>query len=174
MAQEFFIKSAGLEQKVREILPSQGGLGAGFDLSASTQIVPIVDLTESAEGSNVRADLQSAISFKSSTSFFTTNTTDTIISNTGTFRVFGNAFIGDASVNAVARLQLFDASGTSKTVYIARGKTSSSSTAYALAFDFLVKLEAGELLKANSGNALCVIEGVTRQIAALDGTLIDP
>ena len=57
MGQEFFIKSDNLEQKIREILPSQGGLGAGFDLSASTQIIPVVDVTESAEGSNLRSDL---------------------------------------------------------------------------------------------------------------------
>ena len=62
MGQEFFIKSDTLESKVRQLLPSQGGLGAGFDLSASSQIIPIVDLTESAEGSNLRIDLQSAIS----------------------------------------------------------------------------------------------------------------
>ena len=54
MGQEFFINSEELESKIRQILPSQGGKGAGFDLSASTQIIPIVDLTESAEGSNVR------------------------------------------------------------------------------------------------------------------------
>jgi len=174
VGQEYFINSQELENKIRQLLPSQGGAGAGFDLSASTQIIPIIDVTEQAEGSNVRADLQSALSFGSTTSFFTTNATDNIIENTGTFRVFGNAFIGDASVNAVARLQLFDSNGTAKTVYIARGKTSSTATAYALGFDFLVKLEAGEILKANSGNDLCVIEGVTRQIASLDGTLINP
>ena len=54
MAQEFFINSETLETKVRQLLPSQGGAGAGFDLSATTQIVPIIDLTESAEGSNIR------------------------------------------------------------------------------------------------------------------------
>ena len=52
MGQEFFINSQELETKVRQLLPSQGGAGQGFDLSASTQIVPIIDLTESAEGSN--------------------------------------------------------------------------------------------------------------------------
>ena len=61
---EYFINSQELENKVRNLLPSQGGAGAGFDLSASTQIIPIIDLTESAEGSNVRADLQTALSFK--------------------------------------------------------------------------------------------------------------
>ena len=65
MAQEFFINSQELEDKIRQLLPSQGGAGAGFDLSASTQIVPIIDLTESAEGSNVREDLQTAMSFNS-------------------------------------------------------------------------------------------------------------
>ena len=78
MGQEFFIKSADLESKIRELLPSQGGLGAGFDLSASTQIVPIVDLTESAEGSNVRADLQTALSFNDITSFDVGNTIQTL------------------------------------------------------------------------------------------------
>ena len=89
MGQEYFIKSSDLESKVRELLPSQGGLGAGFDLSASTQIVPIVDLTESAEGSNVRADLQTALSFKTATAFAVQNANTTLISNTGYYRVFG-------------------------------------------------------------------------------------
>ena len=81
MGQEFFVKSADLEQKVRELLPSQGGLGAGFDLSASTQIIPTIDLTESAEGSNVRADLQTALSFAKQTSNYLQNVTNqTLIS----------------------------------------------------------------------------------------------
>jgi hypothetical protein len=29
MGQEYFINAEGLEQKVRELLPSQGGAGAG-------------------------------------------------------------------------------------------------------------------------------------------------
>ena len=58
MGQEYFINDQTLENKVRELLPSQGGAGAGFDLSASTQIIPIVDLTESAEGSNLRQDFK--------------------------------------------------------------------------------------------------------------------
>ena len=54
MGQEYFINSQQLESQVRKLLPSQGGIGAGIDLSASTQIIPIVDLTESAEGSSLR------------------------------------------------------------------------------------------------------------------------
>lgn len=32
MPQEYFINSQELETKVRQLLPSQGGAGAGFDL----------------------------------------------------------------------------------------------------------------------------------------------
>ena len=64
MGQEFVIKSTQLEDKINQLLPSQGGAQAGVDLSASTTIIPIVDLTESAEGSGLRVDLQSAISLK--------------------------------------------------------------------------------------------------------------
>ena len=60
MAQEFVIKSKILEDKINQLLPSQGGAQAGIDLSATTQIVPIIDLTESAEGSTLRQDLQTA------------------------------------------------------------------------------------------------------------------
>ena len=89
MGQEFFINSQALEDKISSLLPSQGGAGAGFDLSASTQIIPIIDLTESAEGSSVRADLQTALSFKAVTFTSTSNALATIISSTGYFRIFG-------------------------------------------------------------------------------------
>ena len=89
MAQEYFINSQELEDKIRQLLPTQGGAGAGFDLSASTQIVPIIDLTESAEGSNVRQDLQTALSLNDITSFNTSGETITIVNNTGYYRIFG-------------------------------------------------------------------------------------
>ena len=67
MAEEFTIKSETLEDKINQLLPSQGGYATGLDLSASSMIVPIVDLTESAEGSNIRQDLQTALSKTSTT-----------------------------------------------------------------------------------------------------------
>ena len=99
MGQEFFINSQSLQDKVADLLPSQGGRGAGFDLSGSTQIIPIVDLTEQAQGSNVRADLQTALSFGSVTSFDVSGTSSTIINNTGYYRVFGT-FRGIGSNNS--------------------------------------------------------------------------
>ena len=55
------ITSEALQAEVRRLLPSQRGFGG--DLEASNVIQPIVDLTPTADGSSLRADLQSAVSF---------------------------------------------------------------------------------------------------------------
>ena len=169
---EYFINSQELENKVRELLPSQGGAGAGFDLSASTQIIPVIDLTESAEGSNVRQDLQTSLSFKSVTSFLVSNTTSTIINNTGYFRVFGTAtatFFGSQT-----RFILND--GTSDKVLIdySSGTAGGSAPGTVIAYDFNVFLGAGDSLKATSSGSNFLMIGCTRQIADINGTLVNP
>ena len=92
MGQEFVIKSQKIEDKINQLLPSQGGFQAGVDFSASTTVIPIVDLTETAEGSDVRADLQTALSHNTATAFDVANTTTTIINTTGYFRIFGGVY----------------------------------------------------------------------------------
>ena len=69
MAQEFTIKSQDIEDKINQLLPSQGGQGAGIDFSASTMVIPVVDLTETAEGSSLRQDLQTSLSLTAMTTF---------------------------------------------------------------------------------------------------------
>ena len=94
LGQEFIIKSQQLEDKVNQLLPSQGGFQAGVDLSASTTVIPIVDLTETAEGSSLRQDLQTALSFKQQTTNYLQNVTNTtLINTTGYFRLFGHFII---------------------------------------------------------------------------------
>jgi hypothetical protein len=89
MAEEFIIKSQDIEDKINQLLPSQGGFQAGVDFSASTMVIPIVDLTETAEGSSLRVDLQSSMSHKSQTAFSVQNATTTVLNTTGYFRIFG-------------------------------------------------------------------------------------
>jgi hypothetical protein len=171
---EYFINSQELEDKVRNLLPSQGGAGAGFDLSASTQIIPIIDLTESAEGSNVRQDLQTAISFDSSTTFLVQGATSTIISNTGYFRVFGNfGAVNSAGAGYYGAFILNDGA-TDKELgrYLAQNGTGQGPIGYI--FDFTVKLKAGDILKCISSASQVVLSGVTRQIADIDGVLTNP
>ena len=169
MAQEFTINSTAIEDKINQLLPSQGGFGAGIDFSASTMVIPIVDLTESAEGSGLRIDLQSALSHTQITSFSVNNATNTVIVNTtGYFRVFGDS---TTNGNTGSSLNLFDGT-TSKNIIAFNGFTSGNFSNDT--FDFIVKIDAGESLRATAANANAIITGSTRQIADLAGNLVNP
>ena len=169
MAQEYFINAETLESKVRQLLPSQGGAGAGFDLSASTQIVPIIDLTESAEGSNVRQDLQTALSLNSVTAFSAIGATETLITNTGYFRVFGSmtSQTGGQAIN-------FALTDGVTTKIIIQYNVQSSAGVVVESYDFVVFLQAGQSLTATTGSSSQKLVGCTRQIADIDGNLINP
>ena len=107
MGQEYFINSENLESTVRKLLPSQGGAGAGVDLSASTQIIPTIDLTPTAEGSILRQDLQTSSSFTSITSFNIANSSSTdLITNTGYWLIQYSVIVVDD--NAQANFTLTD------------------------------------------------------------------
>lgn len=174
MAQEYFINSQTLEDKIRKSLPSQGGAGAGFDLSASTQIIPIIDLTESAEGSILRSDLQTAISFGSATSFSVANATTTIITNTGYFRVFGAYSSNNNNSGSHSGLfQITDGSST-KIIYQVLNPNVANEASIATNFDFNVFMSAGDSLQASSSTAESFLIGCTRQIADITGNLVNP
>jgi len=168
MGQEFVIKSQALEDKINQLLPSQGGLQAGVDLSASTQIIPIVDLTESAEGSDVRSDLQTALSFNSVSNTSVTNATTTILTTTGYYRVFGTCNI---TGTGACSLIINDPTPTSKIILRFNGGSSQN---YTESFDFVILLTAGDSLLVQSLNTASNCNVSTRQIADLAGNLVNP
>lgn len=171
MAQEFVVKNTTLEDKVNQLLPSQGGAQAGVDLSASTMIVPVVNLTEAAEGSILRQDLQLAYTHSSTTHTNVVNALNQVLVNTtGYYRVFGHQM----AVNTVNQnINLFD--GATQKILI-QFNVSSISAQHTSNFDFVVLLKAGETLRAssnvaNNNNFLSI---ATRQIADISGNLINP
>jgi|TARA_R110000823_G_scaffold29259_1_gene84980 rRNA processing protein Krr1/Pno1 len=171
MGQEFFINSQELESKIRQLLPSQGGAGAGFDLSASTQIIPIIDLTESAQGSNLRQDLQTSIGYTGLTNFAVQSATNTtIVSNTGYWRVWGKFAALDAPI---MDLNMFDGTTSKKIVQFS---VSGSNIATGGLFDYIVYVKAGESVRANSPstNLYNWISVSARQIATINGELVNP
>ena len=174
MGSEYFINSQELEDKVRNLLPSQGGAGAGFDLSASTQIIPIIDLTESAEGSNLRQDLQSSISHGSATVFNVSNTSSTVITNTGYWRIIGTSTIsGASSTDRFTNIGINDGA-TTKLIWQHIQPSISTETSTSNNIDLIVFLTAGDslILDVNTSNAF--IAGSVRQIANIDGQLTNP
>lgn len=171
MPQEYFINDETLQEKIRELLPSQGGAGAGFDLSASTQIVPIVDLTESAEGSNVRADLQTAFGYNNSTAMdFGNVSRSTIINNTGYWRVKGICTLqSSTSTTKTANLELYDGS-TYKFLVEFRAVQTTNVETVSIPFDYTIFLSAGKSLVTSVDNDV-VLTGSFRQIADVAGRL---
>lgn len=166
MGQEFIIKSQNLEDKVNQLLPSQGGFQAGVDLSASTTIIPIVDLTESAEGSSIRQDLQTALSLSTVTSNLVDNTTTVLVNTTGYYRVFGvltNNSAGDITID------LTDGT-TTKILFKYFGMTQK----YVQDFDFIVFIPAGVSLRGISSASNATLSVTTRQIADINGNLVNP
>ena len=174
MGSEYFINSQELEDKVRALLPSQGGAGAGFDLSASTQIIPIIDLTESAEGSNVRQDLQTSLSFKN-TVFDVNNASTTVITNTGYWRITAGCTGGyhGATQEEIASITINDGS-SDKAVWSIQVRSDQVYLGFSENVDYTVFLPAGHSLKIVSSSTAVRFKGSVRQIADIDGNLTSP
>ena len=167
MAQEFTIKSENIEDKINQLLPSQGGFGAGVDISASSMVVPIIDLTETAEGSGLRQDLQRSFSLTSVTALQVSNTTSTVANTTGYFRIFGSMFSNAAGVGTFDLTDGF----TSKQIFLYQGTTGYTDNVF---FDFVVYLTAGDSLTVTSSTASVNIDLISRQIADINGNLVNP
>jgi hypothetical protein len=167
------VTSEALQLKLRQLLPSQQGFGT--DLSASDTIIPVIDLTASAEGSDVREDLQKAIAFGSQTAFNVTNTTTVLINTTGFYRIFGVAQNrANSTTTATAQFTMTDGAAT-KIIWGMTSTTASGTTnGNGIQFDFIAFLGVGESLSATSSSANGFLTGSTRQIADINGTLVQP
>jgi len=166
MGQEFTINSKSLETQFNALLPSQGGFGAGVDLSASTLIIPTIDLTSIAKGGSLREDLSTSLSLTSITNHFVENATVTLINNTGYFRLMG--FL---SMSGSGNIQFNMTDGTTtKNITKFFGNTSNTY----VPIDFTVFLTAGDSLTAFSAAAGAIFSGVSRQVADLDGNVVNP
>tara|TARA_R110000772_G_scaffold74527_1_gene162249 strand:- start:7 stop:549 length:543 start_codon:yes stop_codon:yes gene_type:complete len=166
------VNSESLEATIRDLLPSQNGFGS--ELQASNVIMPIIDLTATAEGSVLRADLQSALSFTDATAFYTTNTTDNLVASPGFYRVTaGSTVIAGSPVAVGNNFQITDGSST-KVIWRHQMVSDTGAKITALQFDFIVFLTAGDTLQVVSNSTQAQIGGSTRQVASVTGVLTNP
>tara|TARA_A100001388_G_C28759792_1_gene497049 strand:+ start:958 stop:1494 length:537 start_codon:yes stop_codon:yes gene_type:complete len=172
MAQITSVTSELLQAKIRSLLPSQQGFGE--DLQAQNVIVPVIDLTETAEGSSVRQDLQTALSFGSMDTHQVAAANTTIINTTGFYRVFGNATIGEASSSA-RKGKIILGDGTTNKIIWSIGATATSANVIAsVNYDFVVFVNTGENVQITSDTVDILFGGSTRQIADINGVLVNP
>lgn len=165
------VTSEALQQRLRELLPSQQGFGT--DLSASDTIIPIIDLTDVAGGTLAPSYLTSALSFASMTAF----TGNATVANTaGFWRIFGVATVTTQSAGPFiyARFEMTDGA-TTKVVWGPLMYTGTGSTGTCgIEFDFIVFLNAGESISSVVSGPSTNLVGSTRQIADVNGTIVNP
>ena len=171
MAQIIQITSEALQRTVRRLLPSQQGFGE--DLQASNVIQPIIDLTPSAEGSEVRQDLQTALAFGSQTAHNVSNTTTTLINTPGFFRIYGAINVYEISVTQGVLFNLSDGLSNKKILEQRAITATPSDFAFSNVLDFTIFLRAGDSLTCTS-TQYAEFVGSSRQIATVNGELVNP
>lgn len=162
------VTSEALQLKLRQLLPSQQGFGT--DLSASDTIIPIIDLTAAAEGSDVPEFLQTALNFGGATPF---TGSGNVATTPGFYRIVGSASVTSASGAKVTHISITDGAST-KIVWSLNSAASASTVGLtSQGFDLTIFLVAGETL-AVVNDSLCNISGSIRQVADINGTLVQP
>lgn len=172
MAQITNVTSESLQATVRRLLPSQQGFGE--DLQASNVITPIIDLTATAEGSILREDLQTALAFGSNTEFTVNNANTAVISTAGFYRIFGVVSARQSSTRDVNASFIINDGVTANIVYRVINEQSSTGTNAVVPFDFNVFLRSNDIFRIVSDDTVVWITGSTRQIADVNGNLVNP
>lgn len=168
------ITSEALQATVRRLLPSQ--LGFGTDLEALNTIVPIVDLTPTAEGSQLPSQLQNAFSFVDQTAFFATASSVATIANTpGFYKVTFQSTVIQTTAFRLNKLYITDGA-TEKNVWyhnVDAGGINGEATVLAQTHYYF--LRQGDTLKAEcSSGSDNTLYGSSRPVADVYGNLINP
>jgi hypothetical protein len=171
VAQITSVTSESLQAKVRQLLPSQQGFGE--DLQAQNVIVPIIDLTETAEGSVLRSDLQTALNTANDVTI-ADNSTQTLATTAGFYRIdyVANLHIGNSSSGFV-EFAINDGT-TDNTIWKYQFNTVNAVGTNAVNGDLIVFLRSGDTLKSKSSITDATLTASTRQIADISGNLINP
>jgi hypothetical protein len=172
VAQVTTVTSESLQAKLRQLLPSQQGFGE--DLQASNVILPIIDLTETAEGSNVRQDLQTSLAHSSNTSFSVENTSSNIASTAGFYRIIATSVLVTHSGGSRANSFIVNDGATSTTIYLHRVPAISQNQISTANIDIVVFLRSIDTLSVSSDDTDAVCAGSLRQIADVNGNLVNP
>lgn len=162
-----------LEARFRSTFKAQGGAELVDDLYASGVIVPVVDFTAAAEGSALPKQLQEAWDFTTGHQSFN-NSSGTLISNSGFWQLGINSFLVASGATVVNRISLSDGL-TSKVIFEANASfPSGSQGANAVDDKFVVFLRAGDSITCNSVSGDAYLDVWYRQIATVNGELVNP
>jgi len=166
------ITSEALQASIRRLLPSQQGFG--LDLEATNVVTPIIDLTPTAEGSVLGVNLQTAIAFGSQTAFSAANSTAVIANTAGFYRIFMNGSVESrGGGNNTLTLQMSDGIST-KNIWGMTVRTSTTRVQTNEDVDIVVFLDSGESISVISNDNGAIATGSVRQLADINGNLVNP
>ena len=168
------VTDESLEKRFRDTFKSQGGAELVDDLYAQGVIVPIVDFTAAATGQQLAENLQTAWDFTTGANQVS-NTTTTIITNAGFWRIDLTAFVNiSATGSGTARVQLNDGS-TTKPVWALADDAGVAADSQAVTTDgpFVVFVRSGDSVEVVVPGTMTV-DIWYRQIATVNGDLVNP
>lgn len=168
------VTSEALEAKFRQVFPAQSGAELIQDLYASGVIQPVIDFSSVAEGSVLTQNLQTAWDFATD---FTqiNNTTRTLITTTGFWKVDLNCTMKQGGGNNLnAQIQINDGV-TDKPIWRSTADADNTTLLTTVSEDdFVVFLRSGDSLTATSNAARVYLSVWYRQIADVNGNLVNP
>ena len=168
------VTDESLEKKFRDTFKSQSGAALVNDLYASGTIVPIVDFSAAAQGSQLPSNLQTAWDFATGYNSVN-NTTVTNTSTPGFWQVNLNFIVQDPSSTLFGQVKIEDSSGSSTVIWEYNIPASTATGAVTItSTPFVVFLRSGDLLRSRTNSTLATLDIWYRQIADVSGNLVNP
>jgi hypothetical protein len=166
------VTSESLQAKVRALLPSQDGFGT--DLAAQNVIVPIIDLTAAAEGSDVPVQLQESLGFSDVTRFKATGSTETLANVPGFYLITWQVSIEPDTGAVSGTIRLTNGGVSKQIIQFEAAGTGSGTETQQIFGQNRIFLAAGDSCEAVSNNSQVIVHGCIRQIASSTGVLSNP
>lgn len=171
----FQFRKEAIEEDLNSNFPSQGQGNPPLYYSLSEVVVPTYSINNVAEGSSLPTFLQTALDI-GVTSTETINTTSTIINNPGFWRIdYQISSRTDNTSDLSAEIRLTDSVTTKRLVNFIVWDSSANPNNTTFGFNSIfVFVKSGESVVAQSTSANIAVQTVCRQVAEVNGTLVNP
>ena len=169
----FQFRKEAIEEDLNRNFPSQGQGNPPLYYSLSEVVVPTYSINTTAEGSGLPENLQTAWDFSTDRQI-AQGSTVALITNPGFWIVSWNAeMLPGGGAADVARLQMTDGVST-KTIIEVHAQTSTATQQSIYYGNTTVFLRSGDTLQITTNQPSATIVATTRQIADLNGNLVNP
>jgi hypothetical protein len=171
------VTDESLEKRFRDTFRAQGGAELVDDLYAQGVIVPIVDFTAAATGQQLSENLQTAWDFSTGHATVTSTSLIDVITTAGFWAVDVQVSARVAQTGAVAingGLALSDGVSNKIIFEISSVVSASANNDQPVVWSGVIFINSGQSLKAQAQTSANVLNIQYRQIATVNGDLVQP